>query len=83
MSLTTEAPNDSRVNRAAALAASRREVDVTPVPARVAVGRYTGIARSRPAPRTPLWRSAGIAGLIALVAAAATPVIAEMVPFTG
>ena len=58
-------------------------IDLTPVSARAAVGRYTGLSRSRPLAPAPLWRSAGIVGLIALVAAAATPVIAEILTVAG
>ncbi|WP_314648833.1 hypothetical protein [uncultured Microbacterium sp.] len=58
-------------------------IDLTPVSARAAVGRYTGLSRSRPAAPAPLWRSAGIVGLIALVAAAATPIITEILTVSG
>ncbi|MFJ2370731.1 hypothetical protein [Microbacterium sp. NPDC087665] len=49
-------------------------VDLTPLAASDAVGRYSGIESLTA--RTPLWRSAGIVGLVALVAAGAAPVIA-------
>ncbi len=53
-------------------------VDVAPLPARVAVGRSTGL-RSIPLPasRTPLWKSAGIVGLIAVIAAGTLPLAAS------
>lgn len=58
-------------------------IDLTPVSARAAVGRYTGLSRSRPARPAPFWRSAGIVGLVALIAAAATPIIAQILTVSG
>lgn len=54
-------------------------VSLAPLPAREAVGRATGIGRaSLVTTRTPSWRSAGVVGLVALVAAAALPVMASI-----
>ncbi|WP_455904072.1 hypothetical protein [Microbacterium sp.] len=53
-------------------------VDVAPLSARAAVGRSTGIRRVPVAPaRPPLWKSAGVAGLIAVTAAATLPLAAS------
>jgi hypothetical protein len=57
--------------------ARAQPIDLTPVSARVAVGRYTGIERSSRR-RKPLWQSAGIVGLVALVAAGSLPLVAEI-----
>lgn len=54
-------------------------VSLAPLPASEAVGRATGLGRAPLITRDPpTWRTAGIVGLIALVAAAALPVIASM-----
>ncbi len=53
-------------------------VDLAPLSARDAVGRATGIRRIPLAPaRPPLWKSAGVAGLIAVIAAATLPLAAS------
>ncbi|MFF7291076.1 hypothetical protein ACFY9N_00950 [Microbacterium sp. NPDC008134] len=57
--------------------ARAQPIDLTPVSARTAVGRYSGIAKS-PRRTTPLWQSAGIVGLIALVAAGSLPLVADL-----
>lgn len=52
---------------------------LSPLPASEAVGRTTGIGRAPlPAARAPFWQAAGIAGLIALIAAAALPLMADL-----
>jgi len=53
-------------------------VDVAPLSARAAVGRSTGL-RSVPLPasRTPFWKSAGVVGLIAVIAAGTLPLAAS------
>ena len=52
---------------------------LAPLPASEAVGRTTGIGRAPlSASRGPLWRSAGIVGLVSLIAAGALPLIAGM-----
>lgn len=53
--------------------------DLAPIRARDAIGRDTGIARSRPSEPVPLWRSAGVVGLVALIAAAAIPAAAHLI----
>lgn len=53
-------------------------VELAPLAAREAIGRSTGMRRVPPAPsRPPLWKSAGIAGLIAVIAAATLPLTAS------
>lgn len=60
---------------------SADRVDLTPVSARQAVGRYSGIERVDA--RRPLWRSAGTVGLVALIAAAALPLLAQALSVSG
>lgn len=56
---------------------STDSLDLAPLSARAAVGSSTGIRRVPLAPSgTPLWKSAGVAGLIAIIAAAAMPLAA-------
>jgi len=53
--------------------------DLTPRSAREAVGRPTGFERAAVTrSRAPLWQAAGIVGMIALIAAAALPLIANL-----
>lgn len=79
MSTTVESAVGStrRARRTAAAVPAAVAVDITPLSAREAVGRSTGL-RSVPmaSARTPLWKSAGIVGLIAIVAAGALPLVA-------
>jgi hypothetical protein len=56
-------------------------VDLTPMSASQAVGRFSGIGRI--GTRPPLWRSTGIVGVIALIAAAALPLLAEILSVPG
>lgn len=76
MSTATQYPTrrDLRTRRLAPI----EPVDLAPHSARAAVGRSTGI-RSVPltAPRTPLWKSAGVVGLIAVIAAGTLPLAAS------
>lgn len=52
-------------------------VSLAPLPASEAVGRATGMGRASLTPaRPPIWRAAGTAGLVALVAAATMPLVA-------
>lgn len=52
-------------------------VSLAPLPASEAVGRATGLGRAPLTPsRPPLWRAAGVVGLVALVAAATMPLVA-------
>ncbi len=88
MTWTAEAPRTAPVRAAIRPTVADRTqvaspIDLTPVSARAAVGRYTGLSRSRPVAPAPLWRSAGIVGLVALIAAAATPIIAEILTVSG
>ena len=54
-------------------------VSLAPLPASEAVGRAPGLGRAPLITRDPpTWCTAGIVGLIALVAAAALPVIASI-----
>lgn len=53
-------------------------VDLAPLSARDAIGRSTGMRSIPLAPsRPPLWKSAGAAGLIAVIAAATLPLAAS------
>lgn len=79
MTWTVEAPGATPVASTPAAA----PIDLTPVSARAAVGRYTGLSRTRPVNPAPFWRSAGIVGLVALIAAAATPVVAQILTVAG
>ena len=79
MSGATNSP--SRVHAATRTAPSTLSdaVSLAPLPASEAVGRTTGLGRPPLiAQESPTWRTAGVVGLIALVAAAALPVVASM-----
>ncbi|WP_091229105.1 hypothetical protein [Microbacterium sp. 3J1] len=77
---------ETRMRSAPRLAAdaASEPASFTPLSARDAVARSTGID---PIPvgvaRSPLWRSLGITGLVALTAAAALPLVAGIlaIPF--
>jgi len=79
MSAATKSP--SRVDAAARLVPSTLAdaVSLAPLPASEAVGRATGLDRAPLIARRPqTWSTAGVIGLVALVAAAALPVIASI-----
>ena len=89
MTTAAEAPTrrDLRARRIVSPEAS--SVTLAPLSAREAVGRRTGIDRvaasssrapfsQAPSSRAPLWQAAGIVGLIALIAAATLPLIAQI-----
>ena len=77
MSTTAESPARLRRHARRIDAVDPASVDLTPLSARDAVGRSTGIQSVPSAsPRVPLWQSAGIVGLIAIIAAAALPLLA-------
>ncbi len=63
------------------LAPLDEHVDLTPMSASQAVGRFSGIGRI--GTRPPLWRSTGIVGVVALIAAAALPLLAEILSVPG
>ncbi|MFJ4998596.1 hypothetical protein ACIP5T_10615 [Microbacterium sp. NPDC088619] len=53
-------------------------VDLAPLSAREAIGRSTGMRGVPLAPsRPPLWKSAGVVGLIAVIAAGSLPLAAS------
>lgn len=75
------AKSPSRVDAAARTVPSTLSdaVSLAPLPASEAVGRASGLGRPPLiAQDPPTWRTAGVVGLIALVAAAALPVIASI-----
>ena len=77
MSGATNSPSRVDVTTRTAPSTLSDAVSLAPLPASEAVGRATGHGRAPLiAQESPTWRTAGAVGLIALVAAAALPVIA-------
>lgn len=76
--MSTTAQHATRRDLRSRRLASIDSVDLAPLSAREAIGRSTGIRRIPLAPaRPPLWKSAGVAGLIAVIAAATLPLAAS------
>lgn len=76
--MSTTAQHRSRRDLRSRRLATTDSIDLAPLSAREAVGRATGIRRVPLAPsRPPLWKSAGVAGLIAVIAAATLPLAAS------
>lgn len=76
--MSTAAPYATRRDLRSRRISSTSPVDLAPLSAHAAVGRSTGIRSVPLAPaRPPLWKSAGVAGLIAVIAAAALPLAAS------
>lgn len=85
MTITAEATRRTATGRAPSPTVEGWEtaVDLTPVAASDAVGRYTGLARHRPPRPLPFWVSSGVVGLIAIIAATAAPAIADLLTAAG
>lgn len=76
--MSTATQHTTRRDLRASRAARIDPVDLAPLAAREAIGRSTGMRRvPRASSRPPLWKSAGIAGLIAVIAAATLPLTAS------
>ncbi|MGN7949167.1 hypothetical protein ACTJKH_10510 [Microbacterium sp. 22215] len=79
MSRATNSPTRVSPGSFDATSALSTAVSLAPLPASEAVGRATGIGRAPlVTKKSPTWRTAGIVGLIALVAAATLPLIAQI-----
>lgn len=78
MTTAVDAPTRRDLRTLRAEGSDATAVALTPLSAREAVGRRTGIDRvATRSSRAPLWQAAGIVGLIALVASATLPLIAN------
>ncbi|WP_431074658.1 hypothetical protein [Microbacterium phyllosphaerae] len=79
MTTAAEAPTRRDLRSRRSLSPEASPVTLAPLSAREAVGRRTGIERvAPPASRAPFWQAAGIVGLIAVIAAATLPLIAQI-----
>lgn len=79
MTTAAEAPTRRDLRSRRLVSPEASSVTLTPLSAREAVGRRTGIDRvAAPSSRAPFWQAAGIVGLIAVVAAATLPLIAQI-----
>ncbi|MBP2377322.1 hypothetical protein JOF42_000817 [Microbacterium phyllosphaerae] len=79
MSRATSSPARVSPDSFDATSALPTAVSLAPLPASEAVGRATGIGRAPlVTKKSPPWQAAGIVGIIALIAAAMLPLIAQI-----
>lgn len=79
MTTASEAPTRRELRARRIEGAEPMSIPLAPLSAREAVGRRSGIDRiAASSSRAPFWQSAGIVGLVAVIAAVTLPLIAQI-----